>query len=198
MSEHQAASVPPRRAPDSTLPGPSGELYGMMAEFGSVTKLIDAIEAAREAGYTHMDAHTPFPSHEVSHALHLPPSKLPWMVLGGGIIGCIGGYGLQYFAAVVDYPLNIGGRPLHSWPYFIPITFECTILVAALTAIFGMLALNRLPTPYHPVFNDPQFALASRDAFFLCIESTDPKFDTMRIYELFAKLEARHVAEIPH
>jgi hypothetical protein len=133
----------------------------------------------------------------VTHALDLPPSKLPWLVLAGGILGAVGGYSMQYYAAVIDYPLNVGGRPLHSWPYFIPITFECTILGAALTAIFGMLALNRLPTPYHPVFNDDKFALASRDAFFLCIESTDPRFDRDRVLSFFEKLEARHVAEVP-
>jgi hypothetical protein len=192
MSEHEDL------APDSQDP-PTGEgPYGVMAEFASITELVAAIEAAREAGYTQMDAYTPFPSHEVSHALHLPPSKLPLLVLAGGILGCIGGYALQYFAAVVDYPLNIGGRPLHSWPYFIPITFECTILGAALTAVFGMLALNRLPTPYHPVFNDDNFALASRDAFFLCVESTDPKFNRDRLFDFFKNLEARHVAEVPH
>jgi hypothetical protein len=169
-----------------------------MAEFSGITEHVAAIEAAREAGYTQMDAYTPFPSHEVSHALHLPPSKLPLLVLTGGVLGCIGGYSLQVYAAVIDYPLNIGGRPLHSWPYFIPITFECTILGAALAAVFGMLALNRLPTPYHPVFNDEKFALASRDAFFLCVEATDPKFDRRALFELFRGLSARHVAEVPH
>jgi hypothetical protein len=192
-------STRPLHAETPRGPGPSGDaekLYGVMAEFASVGELVRAIEKARARGYSKMDAYTPFPSHDVIEALALPPSRLPLMVLAGGILGCLGGYGLQYFALVVDYPLNIGGRPLHSWPYFIPITFETTVLGAALTAVFGMLALNRLPTPYHPVFNDPQFALASRDAMFLCIEATDPKFDRDAVVRFFAELEARHVADV--
>ena len=173
------------------------KLYGVMAEFGSIDDLIGAIEKTRKRGYTQMDAYTPFPSHDVIHALHLPPSKLPWIVLAGGLLGAVCGYGMQYWMSVIDYPLNIGGRPFHSWPYFIPITFECTILFASLSAVFGMLGLNRLPTPYHPVFNDPKFALASRDAFFLCVEATDPKFDRDDLVAFFTQLEAAHVAEVP-
>ncbi len=173
------------------------KLYGIIAEFPTIDALIDAIEKTRKHGYTKVDAFTPFPSHDVIHALHLPPSRLPWIVLTGGILGACFGYGLQYWTSVIDYPLNIGGRPLHSWPYFIPITFECTILFAALAAVFGMLALNRLPTPYHPVFNDPKFALASRDAFFICVEATDPEFDRDALIELFTGMEALHVAEVP-
>jgi hypothetical protein len=188
----EAADSPPA----STAVPRAGTLYGVMAEFGSIKELIGAIERSRERGYRVMDAYTPFPSHDISHALHLPPSRLPYIVLAGGILGLIGGYFLQYYAVVVDYPINIGGKPLHSWPFFVPITFECTILGAALSAVFGMLALNRLPTPYHPVFNDPAFALASRDAFFLCIEATDPRFDAAEITRFFHELEARHVAEI--
>ena len=188
--------IPPAKPSRSTRPPPPGTVYGVLGEFANVTDLVAAIEAARERGYRNMDAYTPFPSHEVSHALHLPPSRLPWIVLAGGVLGLIGGYFLQVYAAILDYPINIGGRPLHSWPYFVPITFECTILGAALSAVFGMLALNRLPTPYHPLFNDPNFALASRSAFFLCIEATDPKFDADQIIDFFHGLEARHVAEI--
>jgi ActD protein len=172
-------------------------LHGVMAEFGSVGALIDAIERVRKEGYRKIDAYTPFPSHDVIHALHLPPSRLPWIVLAGGIFGALFGYGLQYWTNVIDYPLNIGGRPLHSWPYFVPVTFECIVLFAALSTVFGMLGMNRLPTPYHPVFNDPQFALASRDSFFLCVEATDPKFDRDALISLFTRLEAIHVAEIP-
>lgn len=173
------------------------KLFGIMAEFGSIDDLITAIEKTRRRGYTQMDAYTPFPSHDVIHALHLPPSKLPWIVLVGGLIGAAFGYGLQYWTSVVDYPLNIGGRPLHSWQYFIPITFECTILFASLSAVVGMLGLNRLPTPYHPVFNDPKFALASRDAFFICVEATDPNFDRDELIAFFTAMEALHVAEVP-
>jgi hypothetical protein len=180
----------------STGPPPPGAVYGVIAEFSSVGDLVAGIEATRERGYRHIDAYTPFPSHEVIHALHLPPSRLPWIVLAGGIFGLVGGYFLQWYAHVVDYPINIGGRPLHSWPYMVPITFECTILGAALAAVFGMLALNRLPTPYHPLFNDSRFALASRDAFFLCVEATDPKFDEDEVIAFLQGLEARHVAEV--
>lgn len=180
----------------SVLPPPPGTVYGVLGEFATIGDLIHAVETAREKGYSKIDAYTPFPSHELSHALHLPPSKLPWLVLCGGILGFIGGYFLQVYAAIIDYPVNIGGRPLHSWPYFVPITFECTILGAALTAVFGMFALNRLPTPYHPLFNDPKFALASRDAFFMCIEASDPKFDPDDVSELMRDLDATHVAEV--
>jgi hypothetical protein len=183
-------------APQSTAMPAPGALHGVMAEFSSMSDLIAAIHAAREHGYRHMDAYSPFPSHEISHALHLAPSPLPYMVLAGGIIGMLAGYFLQYYAAVIDYPTNIGGRPLHSWPFFVPITFECTIAGAALTAVFGMLALNRLPTPYHPVFNHPTFALASRDAFFLCIEATDPKFDRDLCIAFFQETGGRHVADL--
>jgi hypothetical protein len=182
MSEHERPAL--------------GTLHGVMAEFKSLHDLIAAIEAARARGYRRMDAYSPFPSHELSHALHLPESRLPYIVLAGGILGLLAGYFLQVYAAIIDYPTNIGGRPLHSWPYFVPVTFECTILGAALSAVFGMFALNRLPTPYHPVFNHPTFALASRDAFFLCIEADDPRFDRDEIVRFFEGLEARHVAAI--
>jgi hypothetical protein len=187
-------NVPPPRS-SIRVPRP-GEVHGVMGEFASVSDLVHAIERAREKGYTAIDAFSQFPSHEVIHALHLPASPLPWMVLAGGLFGMVGGYLLQIYAAVIDYPLNIGGKPLHSWPFFIPITFECTILGAALTAVFGMFALNRLPTPYHPVFNHPKFALASRDAFFIIIEATDPKFDPDTVSEFLNSIEARNVAEV--
>ena len=171
-------------------------VHGLMAEFAEIGELVSAIRAVRAAGYTRLDAFTPFPSEDVIHALGLPPSKLPWIVLAGGLFGCAFGYGLQYWANVVDYPLNVGGRPLHAWPYFVPVTFECTILFAALSAVFGMLALNRLPTPYHPVFNVPGFALASRDRFFCLVEADDPEFDRGALGALFAEHGALRVSDV--
>jgi hypothetical protein len=155
----------------------SSVIYGLMAEFEDPTSLVTATERAHREGYRRMDAYSPFPIEELHHALGSRHTKLPLIVLIGGLIGCIGGYTLEYWSSVIAYPLNIGGKPLHSWPAFIPVTFECTILAAALSCVLGMLALNGLPMPYHPVFSVPRFALASRNRFFLCIEATDPKFD---------------------
>ena len=152
-------------------------LHGLMAEFETPTALVAAAEQARLQGYRHMDAYTPIPIEELNEALGLRRTRLPRLVLAGGILGGLAGYGLQYWSLTIAYPLNVGGRPLHSWPYFIPITFETTVLGAALAAFVGMWARNRLPQPYHPVFNAPAFARASLDRFFLCIEATDPRFD---------------------
>jgi hypothetical protein len=186
----------PGPTPSMRVP-PPGTVHGVMAEFASVTEIVAAIEATRERGYTHIDAYSPFPSHDIIHALHLPPSRLPWLVLIGGLCGLAGGYFLEVYAAILDYPINIGGRPIHSWPFFVPVAFECTILGAALAAVFGMLGLNRLPTPYHPVFNHPRFALASRNAFFLCVEASDPKFEVAEVTDFLRSLEAaRSVAAV--
>lgn len=167
-----------------------------MAEFGGPRRLLRAIKAAREAGFTRMDAYTPYPIHDVWEALGHHKSKLPPIVLTGGILGAVTGFGLQYWTSVIAYPLNIGGRPLNSWPAFIPVTFEMTILVATLFAVLGMFALNGLPEPYHPVFNVERFALASRDRYFLCIEATDPKFNRKETAEFFHTLEAAEVSEV--
>ena len=152
-------------------------LYGLMAEFHAPADVVAAARAVRQAGYEKVDAYSPYPIEELAEALHFHHSRLPLLVLLGGIAGLISGYALQYWAAVIEYPMNVGGRPFHSWPAFIVPSFETTILFAALTAVLGMLALNGLPEPYHPVFNVPSFALATRDRFFLAIEATDPKFD---------------------
>ena len=162
--------------------------YGLLAEFHSPAEIIRAAHEVREAGYTKIDTYTPYPIEELSEALALPRSPLPKLVLAGGILGGLAGYGLQYWSSVIEYPLNIGGRPLHSWPAFIVPTFELTILFAAGTAVLGMLALNGLPKPYHPLFNAPNFALASRDKFFLCIESADPRFDLAETRSFLEKL----------
>src|SRR4051812_31772670 len=173
-------------------------IYGLLAEFEDPTSLVAAAHHARQGGYTCMDAYSPIPIEELHEALGAHHTRLPLIVLIGGIVGGVGGYALQYWASAIAYPLNIGGKPFHSWPAFVPITFECTILVAALSAVLGMLALNGLPQPYHPVFNVPRFALASRNRFFLCIEARDPKFhieETRRYLETLSPREVTTVAD---
>ena len=174
----------------------SSAVYGLMAEFDDPTSLVTATERAHHEGYRCMDAYSPFPIEELHEALGSRHTRLPLIVLVGGLVRCIGGYTLQYWSSVVAYPLNIGGKPLHSWPAFIPVTFECTILAAALSCVLGMLALNGLPMPYHPVFNLPRFALASRNRFFLCIESTDPKFDVEATRRFLETLNPREVSTV--
>jgi hypothetical protein len=147
-----------------------------MAEFDAPEEVVSAAEKARDKGYRHIDAFTPFPMEELTDALAIKHSRLPLFVLCCGIAGCLVGFFMQYYVSVVEYPLNIGGRPLNSWPQFIPITFEMTILFAALGAVVGMIFRNGLPRPVHPVFNVDRFELASRDKFFLLIESADPMF----------------------
>ncbi|HEY6211867.1 MAG TPA: DUF3341 domain-containing protein [Vicinamibacterales bacterium] len=174
------------------------DLHGMMAEFDEPQALLAATERAYEAGYRRMDAYSPYPIEELHHALGTPSTKLPLIVLIGGLLGCGGGLLLQYWVSAIAYPINVGGRPYFSWPAFIPVTFECTILAAALSAVLGMLALNKLPMPYHPVFNVARFALASRNRFFLCIEAKDPKFDledTRRFLETLNPREVTTVAD---
>jgi hypothetical protein len=173
-------------------------LYGLVAEFDDPTALVGAARKAREGGYRRLDAYSPFPVEELTEALGMRHTKLPLLILLGGIVGCLGGYYMQYYAAVISYPINVGGRPLHNWPMFIPVTFELTILLAALTAVLGMLALNGLPMPYHPLFNVPRFALASRDRFFLCIQAIDPNFDESTTKQFLTELQPVSVEEVPH
>ena len=173
-----------------------GSTYGLIAEFDDPTSLVAAAASARHAGYRCMDAYSPFPIEELHEALGSHHTRLPLVVLVGGLVGCLGGYALQYWAAAIAYPLNVAGKPLHSWPAFIPVTFECTILGAALSAVLGMLALNGLPMPYHPVFNLPRFALASRNRFFLCIEAKDPRFDLEETRRFLETLNPREVSTV--
>ncbi len=170
--------------------------YGLLAEFRTEQEILAAARGARQAGYRKMDAYTPLPVHGLAEELGFTKTRLPAIVLGGGLLGLLGGYALQYWTTVIDYPLNIGGRPLHSWPAFIPITFETTILLAALATVLGMLALNGLPMPYHPVFNVKRFKLATRNRFFLCIEAADPLYERDRTRRFLESLGAHGIHEV--
>ncbi len=171
-------------------------LYGIMAEFDNPSDLVAAARRTHEAGYRRINGYSPYPIEELTEAIGFTRTTLPLIVLVGGILGGLGGFFMQYWMEVIDYPINVGGKPFNSWPAFIPITFECTILCAAFAAVFGMLALNKLPQPYHPVFNAPNFALATRDSFFLVIESKDPKFDHDEAMRFLKSLEARDVCDV--
>jgi hypothetical protein len=171
-------------------------LYGLIAEFDTPGDHGAAATRAREDGYRRMDAYSPFPIHEMTAALGMRRTKLPVIVLVGGLVGTATALLMQWFASAIHYPINVGGRPLASWPMFIPITFELTILFASFAAVFGMLGMNGLPMPYHPVFNAPRFALASRDRFFLCIEATDPKFEIETTRGFLESLGGHDVTEV--
>lgn len=172
------------------------KLYGVMAEFDTPTDLVNAATAAREAGYKKMDGYSPFPIHEMDEALGIKRTILPFLVFGGGLAGCALGFGMQYYMLAIDYPLNVGGRPYLSLPSYIPVMFELTILLASFTAVFGMILLNGLPQPYHPVFNAPRFSLASRDKFFLAIEAADDKFDHEETRRFLEGLNAQEVVDV--
>jgi hypothetical protein len=173
------------------------EVWGLVAEFGSEHELVEGARRVREAGYTRTDAFMPYPSHEVIEALGVKRSKVPLIVLAGGALGALLGYGMQYWMSAIDYPLNIGGRPLNSWVSFIVVTFELTILLGSLSGVIGMFALNRLPQPYHPVFNSSAFrAAASVDGFFLAIEAEDGEFDRRETAVLLKRAGAIRISEV--
>jgi len=171
-------------------------MYGLIAEFDNPEALVGAAHRVFAEGFRKMDAYSPFPVEGLAEALGFHRTRVPLIVLTGGILGCLGGFFLQYWLAVIDYPINVGGRPLNSWPSFIPVTFELTILIAALSAFFGVLALNGLPMPYHPVFNVERFELASRNRFFLCIEAKDTKFDPEGTRRFLESLNPREVTTV--
>jgi hypothetical protein len=174
-----------------------GPIYGLMAEFDSAQELVDAAHKTHQAGYQKIDAYSPFPIEGLAEAIGFHKNRVALVVLIGGLIGGISAYSLQYWVAAITYPTNVGGRPYHSWPSFIIVTFELTILFAGLSAVIGMLALNGLPMPYHPVFNVPEFAKASDDKFFLVVFSSDPQFDVSSTRSFLSGLAPRMIAEVP-
>jgi hypothetical protein len=171
-------------------------LYGVMAEFANPTDLVAAARQTYQAGYRRINGYSPYPIEELSEAIGFTHTSLPLIVFIGGVVGGLGGFLMQYWIEVINYPINVGGKPFNSWPAFIPITFECTVLVAAFSAVLGMLMLNKLPQPYHPVFNAPDFALATRDRFFLVVEANDPKYDHDAVVSLMKSLDATNVSDV--
>lgn len=172
-------------------------IYGMMAEFDSASALVAAAHKTHESGYKKIDAYSPFPVEGLAEAIGFHKNGVPLVTLVGALIGGLGGYLMQYWMMAVSYPINVGGRPYNSWPAFIVITFEMTILFGGLAAVFGMLALNGLPMPYHPVFNVPRFAMATKDRFFLIVFSTDPKYDRIGTRQFLESLGPRSLSEVP-
>jgi hypothetical protein len=175
----------------------SGELYGLMGEFDDPERLTAAVRQVQAAGYRRFDAHTPYRVEALDEALDTGVDWVPWITLAGGIAGCVGAFLLQWWVSAVYYPINVGGRPVNSWPMWVPIMFEVTVLGASLFATFGMLALNGLPMPYHPVFNVPIFSRTTQDRFFLVLEADDPRFDRFHSRRLLEELGAREVVDVP-
>jgi hypothetical protein len=171
-------------------------IYGVMGEFDSPEQIMAAAKKTRAAGYKEITAYTPFPIEGLAEEIGFKWTAVPLITLLGGLGGGITGFAMQYWMMAISYPLNIGGRPLNSWPAFIPVTFELTILGASTFAVIGMLALNKLPQPYHPVFNVERFSQASTDKFFLCIKSQDAKFNLAETARFLQGLDAKHVSEV--
>ena len=171
-------------------------IYGYLAEYTTPESIVEAATRAYAEGYRKMDAYSPMPVEGLAEAIGFTKNRIPLLVLIGGITGAATAYAMMYFSAVLNYPLNVGGRGLNSWPAFVPITFELTILFGSFAAVLGMLGLNGLPMPYHPVFNAPGFAMASRNRFFLCIESRDPKFDYQATRVFLESLKPKSVVEV--
>ncbi len=172
------------------------ETYGVLAEYETPEALLDAAEKAYAAGYRKIDAYSPYPIEGLAEVMGVKKTILPALVLGAGLTGAIGGYLMQYVPSVILYPLNVGARPLNSWPAFIPISFEVAILLAASTAVIGMIALNGLPRPYHPLFNAESFERATQDRFFLCIEADDTQFDSAAVQTFLESTTPISITEV--
>jgi Protein of unknown function (DUF3341) len=194
--DYEASASPRSRVTASHSHRHHPPLYGVMAEFENPSDLVAAARSIYEAGYRRINGYSPYPIEELSEAIGFTRTSLPLIVFIGGLLGALGGFFMQYWMEVIDYPLNVGGKPYNSWPAFIPITFETTVLCAAFSAVLGMLILNKLPQPYHPVFNAPNFALATRDRFFLAVEANDPKFDHDAVVALLKSLNALEVNDV--
>jgi hypothetical protein len=199
---HPEVEQPSHSPHHSAAPSGSGHrrhappLYGVMAEFDNPTDLVAAARTVYDAGYRRINGYSPYPIEELSEAIGFTHTSLPLIVFIGGVIGGLAGFFMQYWIEVVNYPIIVGGKPYNSWPAFIPITFECTVLFAAFSAVLGMLVLNKLPQPYHPVFNAPNFALATRDRFFLAVEANDPKFNRDAVVNLLKGLKALDITDV--
>lgn len=176
---------------------PAPGLYGLLAEFTTPEDVVAAAKRAYEEGYRKLDAYSPYPVEDLAESIGFTRNRMPTIVLIGGLTGAATALGMMYFSAVIHYPINVGGRPLASWPSFVPITFELTVLFASLSAVLGMLGLNGLPKPYNPLFNVPGFALASRDRFFLCIQADDPRFDREGTKLFLEGLGPKTIDEVP-
>lgn len=177
---------------------PRPAFYGLMAEFATPQEILTAVRQAREAGYRNMDAYTPYPVEGLALELGMRRTRIPFVVLMAGLVGASAGFFMQYYTMAVDYPFDVGGRPFNSWPVFIPIAFEAMVLVAALSALLGMILLNGLPRLYRPVFHVPRFVQATQDRFFLCIEATDPRFEPEGTRRFLAGLNPAEIMDVPH
>jgi hypothetical protein len=195
-SPHRSVSPSSSSAPSHHHHRHEPRLYGVMAEFEGPSELVGAAREAYEAGYRRINGYSPYPIEELSEAIGFTRSSLPIIVFCGGVLGGLGGFLMQYWIEVINYPINVGGKPYNSWPAFIPITFECTVLVAAFSAVLGMLLLNKLPQPYHPVFNAPNFALATRDRFFLVVEASDPKYSHDEVVNMLKGMQPLEVIDV--
>lgn len=173
------------------------EPWGLMAEFGTADALLDAAKRVRAAGYRRLEAYSPFPIDGLAEELGYERSPVPFWTFLGGLFGGMAGYFMQWYSAVVDYPVNIAGRPIHSWPMFVPVSFEMAVLGGAFAAVITFLVASGLPRLRHPLFASPDFDLATRNRFFLCVRREDPAFDAQHTRRLLESLQPLKCVEVP-